>query len=77
MDAQVAEQFFDAVVLQIAIAAVELQRAIDDVNRQEKLPISYDELVPRRELAPWAHALALLLVALLLAALALAIRRWA
>lgn len=54
-----------------------LQRAIDDVNRQEKLPISYDELVPRRELAPWAHALALLLVALLLAARSLEIRRWA
>lgn len=54
-----------------------LQRAIDDVDRQEKLPISYDELVPRRELAPWAHALALLAVALLLAARSMEIRRWA
>lgn len=54
-----------------------LQRAIDDVNRQEKLPITYDELVPRRDLAPWAHALALLAVVLLLAARSMEIRRWA
>lgn len=54
-----------------------LERAIEDVNRQEKLPITYDELVPRRELAPWAHALALLAVGLLLAARSLEIRRWA
>ena len=54
-----------------------LQRAIDDVNRQEKLPITYDELVPRRELAPWAHALALAAVLLLLAARLTEIRRWA
>lgn len=54
-----------------------LERAIEDVNRQEKLPITYDELVPRRELAPWAHALALAAVLLLLAARSLEIRRWA
>ncbi|MFO1333481.1 MAG: hypothetical protein U1E80_00145 [Piscinibacter sp.] len=47
------------------------------MNRQEKLPITYDELVPRRELAPWAHALALAAVLLLLAARSLEIRRWA
>jgi hypothetical protein len=27
------------------------KRAIDDVNRLEKLPIAYEELIPRRELA--------------------------
>lgn len=53
-----------------------LQQAIDDVNRLERLPIAYDELVPRRDLAPWAHAIALLGVLLLLAAQALEIRRW-
>lgn len=54
-----------------------LQRAIDDVNRLEKLPITYSELVPRRELAPHAHAFALLAVLLLLAARLSEIRRWA
>ncbi len=54
-----------------------LQRAIDDVDRQQKLPIAYDELVPQRDLAPWAHGLALLAVLLLFAARSLEIRRWA
>jgi mxaC protein len=54
-----------------------LQRAIDDVNRLEKLPITYNDLVPRRELAPYAQALALVAVLLLLAARLLEIRRWA
>ena len=54
-----------------------LQRAIDDVNRLEKLPITYNDLVPRRELAPYAQALALAAVLLLLAARLLEIRRWA
>ncbi|MFT3956128.1 MAG: vWA domain-containing protein [Piscinibacter sp.] len=54
-----------------------LQRAIDDVNRQEKLPITYDELVPRRDLTPWAHGLALAAVLLLLAVRLTEIRRWA
>ena len=54
-----------------------LQRAIDDVNRLEKLPITYNDLIPRRELAPFAHALALAAVLLLLAARLMEIRRWA
>jgi mxaC protein len=54
-----------------------LQHAIDDVNRLEKLPIAYDELIPRRELAPWGHGVALLAVLLLLSARCLEIRRWA
>ncbi|MCW5658409.1 MAG: VWA domain-containing protein [Burkholderiaceae bacterium] len=53
-----------------------LQHAIDDVNRLEKLPIAHDELIPRRELAPWGHGAALLAVLLLLAARCLEIRRW-
>lgn len=53
-----------------------LQRAIDDVNRLEKLPIAHEELIPRRELAPWGHGGALLAVLLLLAARCLEIRRW-
>jgi len=60
-----------------AADAQALQRAIDDVNRLEKLPIAYEELIPRRELAPWGHGVALLAVLLLLAARALEIRRWA
>ncbi|HET7793963.1 MAG TPA: vWA domain-containing protein [Rhizobacter sp.] len=54
-----------------------LQAAIDDVNRLENLPITYLDLVPRRDLAPYAHGAALLCVLLLLAARALEIRRWA
>lgn len=54
-----------------------LARAIDDVDRLEKLPITVPELVPRRDLAPWAHGLALLAVLLLLAAQRLELRRWA
>jgi mxaC protein len=60
-----------------AADAQALQRAIDDVNRLEKLPIAYDELIPRRELAPWGHGVALLAVLLLLSARWLEIRRWA
>ena len=53
-----------------------LQQAIADVNRLEKLPITYQDLVPRRELAPLLHALALLAVLLLITARLLEIRRW-
>ena len=54
-----------------------LQQAIADVNRLEKLPITYQDLVPRRELAPALHALALAAVLLLLCARMLESRRWA
>ncbi len=54
-----------------------LQRAIADVNRLEKLPITYADLVPRRELAPYAQGLALAAVLLLLGARFGEIRRWA
>jgi mxaC protein len=54
-----------------------LEHAIADVNRLEKLPITYNDLVPRRELAPWGHALALLAVLLLLGARVVEIRQWA
>ncbi|HSW06974.1 vWA domain-containing protein [Aquabacterium sp.] len=54
-----------------------LQKAIEDLNRLENLPIVYRDLVPRRDLSPHAHGLALLCVLLLLAANLLEIRRWA
>lgn len=54
-----------------------LQAAIDDVNRLENLPITYLDTVPRRELSPYAHGVALLCVLLLLGAQALEIKRWA
>jgi len=53
-----------------------LRQAIADVNRLENLPMVYQELVPRRDLEPWCHALALICILLLLAANALEIRRW-
>ena len=54
-----------------------LKQAIADVGRLEKLPIAYQDLVPRRDLAPWAYGLALAAVLLLLAARAVEIRQWA
>jgi mxaC protein len=54
-----------------------LQQAIDDVNRLENLPITYLDLVPQRDLAPWCHGLALACVLLLLGANLVEIRRWA
>jgi mxaC protein len=54
-----------------------LQAAIDDVNRLENLPITYLDLVPRRELSPYGHGVALMCVLLLLGAQWLEIRRWA
>ena len=53
-----------------------LQQAIADVNRLEKLPISYPDVIPRREFAPYLHAAALLAVLLLLGAHLMEIRRW-
>jgi len=53
-----------------------LQMAIADVDRLENLPITYQDTIPRRELAPYGHALALAAVLLLLAASALEVRRW-
>jgi mxaC protein len=52
-----------------------LRQAIADVNRLENLPMRYQELVPRRDLEPWCHGLALLCVLLLLAAKGLEMRR--
>jgi mxaC protein len=52
-----------------------LRQAIADVNRLENLPMRYQELVPRRDLETWGHALALLCVLLLLAAKSLEMRR--
>ncbi len=52
-----------------------LQKAIDEVNRLENLPISYLDTLPRRELAPMLYGIALVCVLALLAARALEIRR--
>ena len=54
-----------------------LQQAIADVNRLENLPITYLDLVPQRDLAPWCHGVALLCVLLLMGANLLEVRRWA
>jgi mxaC protein len=54
-----------------------LQKAIADVDRQENLPITYFDTLPRRDLSPWAYGAALAAVGLLLAASLVEIRRWA
>lgn len=53
-----------------------LKRALADVGRLENLPIAYRDIVPRRDLAPWAWVAALLLVLLLLAAKLMELRTW-
>jgi mxaC protein len=52
-----------------------LRQAIADVNRLENLPMRYQELVPRRDLEPGCHALALACVLVLLLAKGLELRR--
>ena len=54
-----------------------LQQALDDVNRLENLPITYQDTVPRRDLSALGYALALGAVLVLLAANLLELRRWA
>ena len=54
-----------------------LKQAIDAVDRLEKLPITYLDTVPRRELSAPVLALGFVCVLLLLAAGMVEIRRWA
>ncbi len=54
-----------------------LQQAVDDVNRLENLPITYQDTIPRRDLSSWGYAIALTGVLLLLGANLLELRRWA
>jgi mxaC protein len=54
-----------------------LQQAVDDVNRLENLPITYQDTIPRRDLSDWGYAVALASVLLLLGANLLELRRWA
>ena len=54
-----------------------LQQAVDDVNRLENLPITYQDTMPRRDLSSWGYAVALASVLLLLGANLLELRRWA
>ena len=54
-----------------------LQKAIDDVNRLENLPITYLDTVPRRDLSQLGYGIALACVLALLGANLMEIRRWA
>ncbi|HQR52249.1 MAG TPA: vWA domain-containing protein [Burkholderiales bacterium] len=54
-----------------------LQEAIDDVNRLERLPIQFTEVLPRRDLSQYCYAAALACAAALLAMKWLEVRRWA
>lgn len=54
-----------------------LQAAIDDVDRLEKLPITYIDTLPRRDLSGWAYGAAALAVLGLLGANLMELRRWA
>ena len=54
-----------------------LQQAIADVDRQENLPITYVDVLPRRDLSAWAYGAALVSVLLLLTANLAELRRWA
>jgi len=54
-----------------------LQQAVDDVNRLENLPITYQDTIPRRDLSNWGYAVALAGVLVLLGANLVELRRWA
>lgn len=72
------DRFFQS--LQVPYRAYEaddpesLERAIDDIDRLENLPISWRETLPRADLAQWAYAVALAAVLALLLARRLEIR---
>ena len=54
-----------------------LKKAIAEVNRLENLPITYQDVVPRRDLSAWCFGAALAAVLALLAASRLEIKTWA
>jgi mxaC protein len=54
-----------------------LQKAIDDVNRLERLPIQFTEVLPRRDLSQQCYGAALACALLLLALKFMEVRRWA
>jgi len=54
-----------------------LKQAIDAVDRLEKLPITYLDTMPRRDLSAPMFGLAFACVVLLLAASLAEVRRWA
>jgi mxaC protein len=54
-----------------------MEKAIEDVNRLENLPITYADIVPRRDLSPVGYGVALACVLLLLGANLMEVRRWA
>ena len=53
-----------------------LQRAIDDVNRLENLPMTFNEIVPRRDLSWECYLVASVLLLLLLATKMAEVRSW-
>lgn len=53
-----------------------LERAIADVNRLQSLPIVYHDTIPRRSLSAWCFAAALVLIAVLVTALLIEVRKW-
>ena len=53
-----------------------LERAIEDVNRLQHLPIIYQDLVPRRDLSGVCYGLALVLLLALVAAKSLEVTKW-
>jgi mxaC protein len=53
-----------------------LQRAVQDVNRLENLPITFNEIVPRRDLSWECYALAAALLLMVLAAKWFEVKTW-
>ncbi|MEE9423021.1 MAG: vWA domain-containing protein [Gammaproteobacteria bacterium] len=54
----------------------DLKRAIDDVGRLQNLPILYEDVIPRRDLARPFYLLAVLLLIMLTLARAFEVRAW-
>jgi mxaC protein len=53
-----------------------LQKAIDDVNRVERLPLQFTEVLPRRDLSQLCYGAALVSALVLLAFKLAEVRRW-
>lgn len=54
-----------------------LREAIDDVNRIERLPIQFTDVLPKRDLSQYCYGAALACALALLALKAIEVRRWA
>ena len=77
---QVVHRFFTETGLPYRAFSAEdpdaLQQAMNEVDKLQKLPIRYLDVIPRRDLSPWCFGVALVLLFALLGARLLEVRQW-